>query len=317
MRLGLAVGIAGVAAAAAPGVAAAHVGRTLPVATDFTARISTVAAGLTAKVVDGDQSLWLQAPKTSVVAIPGILGEPLLRFDARGVWLNLRSPTAQSDRIDRFDLRPTASGRPPLWHRVGSGRSYLWHDHRLHALEPLARSAGRAGPWSVPVIVDGRRRAIVGRLDYRAPGSVWAWIGVPAALALAAGFAAVRWSSVLFASALVATPAVWAERVGRELYGRPTVALFGWIDLALTCAVGVALLLGLSRRRPGTRTFTAFFVGFGSLYEGLVMFPLLTHAIALSAIPSDAARVLEATIVVAGAGALAGSVFAGMREEAA
>ncbi|MGH2972636.1 MAG: hypothetical protein ACRDNM_06245 [Gaiellaceae bacterium] len=110
MRLVLVVVGVFVFAGAVPGPAAAHVGKTLPVATDFTARITAPVPGITSKVADGDQSLWVRAPATGVVDVPGILGEPLLRFDGRGVWLNLRSPTAQSDRIDRTELRPSASG---------------------------------------------------------------------------------------------------------------------------------------------------------------------------------------------------------------
>lgn len=308
MRLVLVVGVF-LVAATAPDLASAHVGKTLPVATDFTARITTPVPGVTAKVVDGDQSLWIRAPATAIVGVPGILGEPLLRFDSHGVWLNLRSPTAQSDRIDRIDLRPSASGRPPLWHRVTSGHAYLWHEHRLHVLESVARTAGSAGPWSVPFVVDGRVRSMRGVLDYTAPGSIWAWVTVTAILALAAAARAVRSPATVVALALTATAAVWAVRLGRELYGRPGTPVVGWIEVAITCVVGSLLLVGLTRRSSGTRVFTAFFVGFGALYEGLTMLPLLTHSIALNAVPSTVARVLEVAVCGAGAGTLAGSIF--------
>ncbi|HEY2073823.1 MAG TPA: hypothetical protein VGG88_09640 [Gaiellaceae bacterium] len=301
MRRAIVLGL--VAAGVLPGVASAHVGRTLPVATNFTARVTVPVAGIEAKVADGDQSLWLRVRGSAVVGVPGILGEPLLRFDARGVWLNLRSPTAQSDRIDRTELRPSASGRPPLWHRVTSGHAYLWHEHRLHALEPVG-----GGQWSVPVVLDGRRRTLGGVLDHHDAGAVWAWIAVPVVLALAAAVAATRSAAALAALALVATAAVWAIRVGRELYGRPAVPLAGWIEIAITCVIGALFVFGLTRRNAGTRAFTAFFVGFGALYEGLTMLPVLTHAIALNALPSTAARVVEAVVVAAGIGTLGGSV---------
>jgi hypothetical protein len=314
VRLVLVVGVLA-AAAATPGVAMAHVGKTLPVATDFTARITTSVPGMTAKVVDGDQSLWVRAPATATVAVPGILGEPLLRFDARGVWLNLRSPTAQSDRIDRTELRPSASGRPPLWHRVTRSHAYLWHEHRLHALEPVARAAGSAGPWSVPFVVDGHPRSLRGVLDYTAPGPIWAWIVITVAFALAAVVRAVRSPATVVGLAVAATAAVWAIRLGRELYGRPGIPVVGWIEIAVTCLVGAAFLVGLTRRDAGTRISTAFFVGFGALYEGLTMLPLLTHAIALNAVPSTAARILEVGVVAAGAGTLAGSIFGRLFED--
>jgi len=315
VRLAIVLTAIGIAALV-PSVASAHVGKTLPVATNFTARILQPVAGLRAAVVDGDQTLWLRVPPTATVAIPGTLGEPLFRFDPRGVWLNLRSPTAQSDGIDRFGLEPTASGVPPKWHRVTRGHSYLWHEHRLHVLEPLAHgraSAGSVGPWAIPVVVGARRLQLSGVLDYTPPGAVWAWIAVPLALAAAAAGAAVRWTWALVTLAFAALPLVWAIRIGRELYGRPAVGVAGYLQVALTSAVGVALLYGLLRRDRGSRTLAAFLVGGGALYEALTMFPLLTHAIALNALPTLAARTIEALIVVTAVGTLSGVILSDLR----
>ncbi len=320
MRLAVVLGLL-VTAAALPDVASAHVGRTLPVATNFTARMAGSIPGVQAKVVDGDQTMWLRTTAAAVVLVPGTLGEPLLRFDQHGVWLNLRSPTAQADGIDRFDLRPSASPHAqPLWHRVAGGHAYAWHEHRLHALQPLARvrnSAGPIGPWSVPVVVDGRRLALNGVLDYSPPGAAWAWIALSALLAAASSALATRWTAALVALALVATSAVWTIRIGRELYGRPNVQAIGYAEVAITCAVGAALVFGLVRHDEGMRVLTAFLVGVGALYEGLTMLPVLTHAIALSALPTIAARLLEVLTLGAGIGTLVGSVFGHMRTRTA
>lgn len=320
MRLAVVLGLL-VTAAALPDVASAHVVRTPPVATNFTARMAGSIPGVQAKVVDGDQTMWLRASPTAIVLVPGTLGEPLLRFDQRGVWLNLRSPTAQADGIDRFDLRPSASPHAaPLWHRVAAGHAYAWHEHRLHALQPLARgrsSAGPVGPWSVPVVVDGRRLALHGVLDYSPPGATWAWIALSVVLAAASSALATRRTAVLVALALAATSAVWAIRMGRELYGRPNVTAIGYAEVAITCAVGAALVFGLLRRDEGTRVLTAFLVGVGALYEGLTMLPVLTHAVALSALPTIVSRLLEILTLGAGIGTLAGSVFGHMRTRTA
>jgi hypothetical protein len=305
-------------AATVPDVASAHVGRTLPVATDFVATVTAAASGVTAKVVDGDQTLWLRAPASTVLLVPGTLGEPLFRFDRRGVWLNLRSPTAQANGIDRLDLRPSASPRArPLWHRVAGGHAYAWHEHRLHALEPLAkgrRTAGVVGHWAVPVVVDGRRRSLQGVLEYRPPGPSWLRIGLAVLLAAAGAAAAVRSAAVVAGLAFVATASVWAIRLGRELYGRPDVPAVGYVEIAITCIVGAALLYGLVSRDPGTRIVAAFLAGFGALYEGLTMLPVLTHATALNVLPTAVARVAEVLILGAGVGALVGCVFGQLRE---
>ena len=325
MRRGLVASAAAAAALAAfPAAASAHVGTSAPVATNFAAHVTGFqppAGALQAKVVDGDRMLWLRVPATTTVLVPGVLGEPLLRFDRRGVWLNLRSPTAQTDRIDRFDLRPSANPRArPLWHRLTGGHAYAWHEHRLHVLEPLARgrpTAGTLGPWSVTMLVDGRRHSLDGVLDYR-PGPGWTWLALACALAAAssAGTLLVRrlGSGLAVALGVAATLLIWAVRLGRELYGRPDVGPAGYLAAALTCAVGVALLVGLLHTDRDVRLFTAFAAGFGSLYEGLTMLPVLTHSTALSVLPSGTARVMVALILGLGAGALVGSGARELRE---
>jgi hypothetical protein len=305
-----------VAALVMPDAALAHVGKSAPVATNFAAHINGLrpaSEALEAKVVDGDRQLWLRVNATTTVLIPGAENEPLLRFDRDGVFVNLRSLTAQSDRIDRFDLRPYPNPKArPLWHRLSSGHSYRWHEHRLHALEPLARgqhATAVVGRWAVPLLIDGQPHTLAGTLVYHPPGSAWPWILLACALAAIAAATLAISSSVtrrvaVFA-ALAATLLVWMVRIGRELYGRPGVGVGGYIELALTSVVGLALLWGLLHRDEEVRLFTAFLVGFGCLYQGLTMLPVMTHAIALTELPTAVARPSVAAILGLGGGVLA------------
>jgi hypothetical protein len=308
-------GLVVVATLALPSVALAHAGKSAPVATNFHAQLGGVhpptGAIEAAKAVDGDRGLWLRVAPTAVVLIPGAVGEPLLRFDPRGVFVNLRSVTAQSDRIDRFDLRPDPNPRAaPRWHRVTSGHAYLWHEHRLHALEPLARGGHVTvlGRWSVPLVIDGRRHVLVGSLVYRPPGSLWPWLvlaGVLAAAQLGArSVSADAGRRAAVASALAATLLIWVVRIGRELYGRPDVGWGAELDIAFTSLVGVALLTGLLHRDEDIRLFTAFLLGFGCLYEAWSMLPVLTHAVALTVLPTRIAQAAVAATAGLGAGML-------------
>jgi hypothetical protein len=298
-----------------PSAAFAH-GKSAPTATNFEARIDRIAPptnAAEARAVDGDRALWLRARPDATVLIPGAAGEPLLRFDRAGVFVNLRSLTAQSDRIDRLDLRPDPNPHArPLWHRLTSRHAYLWHEHRLHALEPLAadhRSTAVLGRWSVPLQIDGHRHALKGVLVYHRPRPLWPWILLAAALAVAsAGTLAVSVAvarQVAVAGALAGTLLVWTVRIGRELYGRPSVGVGGYIEIGLTSLVGLALLYGLLHRQQGVRLFTAFLAGFGCLYQGLTMQAVLTHAVALTVLPTLLARVAVAVILGLGGGVLA------------
>jgi hypothetical protein len=65
------------------------------------------------------------------------------------------------------------------------------------------------------------------------------------------------------------------------------------------------LLWGLLHRDEEARLFTAFLVGFGCLYQGLTMLPVMTHAIALTTLPTVVARPSVAAILGLGGGVLA------------
>jgi hypothetical protein len=305
-----------IAALVLPGVARAHVGSRAPVATNFEARITGVepaSGAVEAKVVDGDRALWLRTAPNTAVIVPGVEDEPLLRFDRGGVFVNLGSLTAQSDGIDRLDLHPNVNpNAPPLWHRLSSGHSYRWHEHRLHALEPLARgdhATTVVGRWRVPLVIDGRRHSLVGTLVFQPPGSGWPWIllacslGAVVAGTLTLSTRAARRTAVV--AAVVATVLVWTVRIGRELYGRPGVPLTGYVEIALTSLVGVVLLYGLLHWDREVHMFTALIVSFGCLYQGLTMLPVLTHAIALTVLPTFVARAGIAAILGLGVGVLA------------
>lgn len=179
----------------------------------------------------------------------------------------------------------------------------MWHEHRLHALEPFTRA--RATHWTVPLVVDGRRRTLAGVLDYHAPGRTWLWLSLASVLALAALFVALRNAVGV---ALAVTPVICAVRIARELYGRPNVGIVGYVEVVATSAIGAWVLYGLVSRNPDVRVFTTVVAGLGGLYQGLTMVPVLTHAIALTLLPTTGAKILVAGCLGLGAGALTGGV---------
>jgi hypothetical protein len=320
-----AAGVSAVLAALVlPGTAAGHVVRGAPVATDFSARIRGLvppADAVRAVVIDGDRQLSLTVGPSMRVAIPGALGEPLLRFSPGGVFVNRRSLTAQSDRIATTDLRPVTDPRaPPQWHRLTTGHTYRWHEHRLHALEPLA--AGRSseadlGRWSVPLLIDGRRHALIGTLRYRPPGATWAWIAGACGIAiLTCALVAVSrpaWQRATVLIAVAAALLTGTIRIARDLYGRPDLTASNYLDIAFTTAVGLALLLALLGGRGGVPLFTACLVGIGSLFQGIALSPIVTHGYALTALSTTAARAAVTAVLGLGAGLLAVTLWTQFR----
>lgn len=149
-------------AEAAPAAAHASAGQD---ATDWRSTVTAVdptTAVVTARTTDLGQHLEVTVATGHRLVVLGYSAEPYLRVDERGVWENERSPARWLNRSrspeqavpDEFDA--TA---PPQWHRIGSGRTARWHDHRVHHT-----TGSTGGPWAVSVVVDDRPVTINGEI---------------------------------------------------------------------------------------------------------------------------------------------------------
>ena len=91
--------------------AAAH-SRAPTVALDYRVRIEPVTLpGVHVDVVDGDRALRVRVDEPHRLLVRGLLGEPLLRFGASGVWVNRASPTAIIPSVRIFARRPPLPSR--------------------------------------------------------------------------------------------------------------------------------------------------------------------------------------------------------------
>ena len=308
-RAGAALVLALAAAALLPGRASAHAGLTPPAATSFRAKLSSVPAGIDARIVDGDQRLWVRASPGLTAYVLGLEGEPYLRFSPAGVAVNVHSPTYYLNR--RRPLKPPAGvnpGAPPLWKQLSSGHTYTWHEGRLHALAAAARTPGSAyvGRWSVPVLAGGTMTSISGTLWHADdPSLVWFW---PVAVLLACLAALLRLrdprldAAAMNVLAAVTLVAATLGRLGRELVGRPTVSTWQLLLVALTCAVAAGL--GLLYLRREWRALAAAAIAVLGIYQGLALVGTLLHGFVLSVLPAWLERAAATTSLAAGAGLL-------------
>ncbi len=294
-------------AGAAPAAAVAH-GPVAPVALDYLARVAHVPAGLDAKVVDGDQRVWLRVNPGLTVVVLDYRGAPYLRFTRSGVQVNRNSVMRYLNETPLASMPPAGLGplTPPVWRRVSGGHDYEWHDGRVHALAATALAAGASfvGAWSVPILVDGRRSSVTGGLWYTGPPSVlWFW---PIAVLLLCVSAAWRlrrprldqWTARLLALADLASLAV--AGFGRELHGRPAVSAFQLVELAVILTFAGWGLFRVLVQRPGAISYIA--IAIAALWEGLGMVPTLLHGFVLIAVPAFVARAATVSALGAGAG---------------
>jgi hypothetical protein len=172
--------------------------------------ISPSVPGVFAAVLGQDDRLWIDDPDRRPLVVLGYQGEPYLRFDDTGVYRNVNSPATYVNRA-RYGVvavpKHAQANAEPRWVRVTRGESYQWHDHRIHWMSTIGPPVVRDDPakphhvfnWRVPILVDGKKHAIVGTLDYTpVPKGGTAWIPIVVAvvltlLAIVGAFVAVRY----------------------------------------------------------------------------------------------------------------------------
>jgi hypothetical protein len=300
-------------AGAFPVSAMAH-GPVAPVALDYLARVASLPAGLNAKVVDGDQRMWLQVPASETVVVLDYAGAPYLRFSVSGIEVNQNSAMYYLNQTPFAQTPPPGLGpkTPPKWHSVSGGHAHGWHDGRLHALATVALRPGVsfAGTWRVPILVDGRSSVIAGGLWYApAPSIVWFWPIVVLLLCVLAAWRVRRPGldrQTARLLALVALAAVTVSALGKGLHGRPALSAAQLVELVAVLALLAWALVRVLFRRPGFFTYSVIAVV--ALWEGLTLIPVLTNGFVVIALPAFLARV-PAVLAIGTAAALILMVF--------
>jgi len=304
-RLAIVLGALVALTGALPPAAAAD-GPTTPIATSYEARVTSLPAGLRAKIVDGYLQLWLQVPPSETVVVLDTNHAPWVRFDRAGVSVNQNSIMYYLSQTPVAETPPPGLKRttPPHWIPVSSGHSFMWRDGRLHAFATIAIPPGTryVGPWNVPVLVDGRPGMISGALYHaNAPPLVWFW---PIVVVLACVLAAWRLrrpaldAGLARGLALALLAAIALAGAGHELHGRPAV---GAGQLAVLAVVIAGVAYGAARvigGQPGY--FLLFAIAFASLWAGGILMPTLLHPFVLMAIPPFLARVATVACLAGG-----------------
>ena len=292
-----AIAVAGAAALALPGGAAAH-GRGATIALDYRLRLdpaSTSLPGVHVRVLDGDRALEARVDEGVKLLVRGLVHEPLLRFGDDGVWVNAASPTAATDGL----VAKAGSG----WVHLRDGRSLAWHDHRL--APPPASQPGVAGRFTIPVAVDGKAAAIGGTFVRVARPSVWPWVLGAVAIAVGIWAAARRrpWRAGLtiglgVAAGLAALAAVTTFAVRAAPSGG-----VAWLQLVSGVVVAAAFGGLLLYLRGIRRVHAAGVVGALAAAVSVSSLPVFWHGVVVSALPASGARLACALALVCGAAA--------------
>lgn len=303
-RRSIAVAIAATLALALPAAAAAHSGN-LVNALDYRAQVtSTGTTGrLSAAIIDGDRKLELRVPAASTVIVLGFAGEPFLRFTPAGVDVNERSPSAIATSLAKRGSVPSLDPRAaPAWSHVSGEHRFAWHDHRLGPRPGRTYPDGDVAGWTIPLVVDGHRESISGRLLHASGPPLWPWL-VLLGVTVVAGAALLtrgpgRVEAGLYAGAAIAGAAAVVLTVSFAFVpGRSDAA--AWGNVLVCCAIGTAAF-AVFRRVPGSRHAVAGFVAVLATLVGLSEASVLTHGFVVSSLPAAVVRTATAVAVSVG-----------------
>lgn len=302
--------------------------------TDYRSRILAITPAtraISVKVVGGDGFLDLHVRHGHDVVVAGYEGEPWLRISRDGrVQQNLHS-TATYLNASRYAKNPPPPGvnraaavDDPRWSTVATGGVYVWHDHRIHYMNPqiaptlvpgtnrVALGARPDGKWEVPLTVDGRAVTIVGELLlYRAPNAAASWAIAAALVAVVTAAVIVRRELALpLAVASLSVAAVAGTVAGwRELLVVPSQAGGNPVAVGLPFAALVAAVLAVVLRNAATRAIAVLAGAAAVLAWAMLRVDAFGKAVPLSDLSPTLARSL---IAVALGGAVA-AVIASVR----
>jgi hypothetical protein len=292
--------------------------------------------GVRWRVVGPDAYLQLTVEPGRRVVVLGYEGEPYLRFDDDGVFENRRSPAAYLN-AERFGgVAPPSSAdpeAPPRWRRVSSGRSYRWHDHRIHWMSPRPPAVVRAdgdrehvvSRWTVDHVVDGRPAALQGTLRWLPSRPAWPWlaalgVGVAVVVALGLGTRPVggRWPRLARPAAGVLLLAAAATVVGAVDDVLASSASATDDVTTVVVAVAAASVVALAARRGWTADDT----GFGALAvgglvvayaAGISQLETLTAPVLVTELPDVVTPICTTLALAAGATGVVAAVLAERR----
>ncbi|MFZ1996378.1 MAG: hypothetical protein WAU75_19860 [Solirubrobacteraceae bacterium] len=299
MRIGVTAGVA-VACLAGAGAASGHL-RSGTVAVDYRASVAhPLTRAYSAQIYQSDHGLSLTLRPGHVVVVLGYLGEPVIRLDGAGLWLNGASPTARAMHL--VDKGQAVNAPAPHWRLQRGRHAVMWHDARVQGLPPGLS----AGVWRVPLSIDGHRGVMSGKLRRFPDPPLWLWLLALAGWLATAALALLRrrpdlvrsWALAL---ALVAAGAgtVVALAFALDAYASPGTWIVG-VDVIIFLAAGVAVM----RRGPrNLHLAAAIWVGLVSVALGLLDGAVFVHPIVLAILPGTVMRLLVVTTIGAGASA--------------
>jgi len=288
---------------AVPASASAH-SRAPAVALDYRLVLDSATKslpGVSVSILDGDRDLHIGVRGTTVT-VRGDLGEPMLRIEPSGTWVNRASVTAVAEKLT------TALSRG--WQKIASGAGYTWHEHRLGPPPYNGSQLGTVARFAIPATVGGKAVTIGGEfVRYRRP-LLWPWL--LGAAVLAAGVAIVVRGrprvrgGVATVLGAVSGLAALAGLVSFDAADAPNGRV-AWVQIVLGVGLAAVVYGALVRVRGVRRAHLGGIIGVAAAAVTIGALPVFQHGVVISLLPATISRALCVLAFAGGAVAAATS----------
>jgi len=139
-------------------------------------------AGVAVDIVGSDTFVRVQSVGHDVM-VTGYKNEPYMHITSKGdVFVNDGSQTTliNGNRYGDVDTSTFVESPNPVWRKIGTNGTAMWHDHRVHWMSPKQPAPidtiGTVLEWKVSMSVDGAATTVAGTLFLREKSSVLWWL---------------------------------------------------------------------------------------------------------------------------------------------
>jgi hypothetical protein len=151
--------------------------------------VPALPSGVVVDIVGSDTFVRVRSVGHDVM-ITGYQNEPYMHITTTGdVFVNDGSQTTliNGNRYGNVDTSSFVESPNPVWRKIGTDGTAMWHDHRVHWMSPKQPAPidtmGTVVAWKVPFSVDGVATTMSGTLFLREKANVLWWtIGLLALL---------------------------------------------------------------------------------------------------------------------------------------
>lgn len=218
--------------------------------------------GVTVNIVGSDTFVRVRSIGHDVM-ITGYQNEPYMHVTTTGdVFVNDGSLTTiiNGNQYGNVDANSFVESPNPVWRKIGSDGTAMWHDHRVHWMSPKRPAPidtiGTVVAWKVPMSVDGVATTVSGTLFLREKASVLWWLAGFAALLCAVALSVRRrkeFFAVTFLLSMVGVVIGALQFVGLPAGARITPLL---LMFSTGAAVVAAISIVMQRRSQSSQHIT-------------------------------------------------------------